>query len=284
MRKLLHNKSFLYSLVVLVISWSLTIVLFQNEEQALKSFPIVMFVPLIVAVVFSRIPALKLMQSSGFLGNMKLAPRYYLFGIFYPIVLVLVIAAINLTFGISSIQTSVLKDQSKLIALLTTFIPALLSVLGEEAGWRGYLLPSLTEKYSKLLSSVITGIVWAIFHMPVLYFLSKAYDLTNPGVIVLVQAGTVFTISFAFAYIYFKSQSLVPVLLLHAIWNLFNPYVLGNLYRNESGVLKGDIFIQNGEGVIGLIVIAAMSLFFAYRIKKMNLQDASHSINAEHQV
>jgi membrane protease YdiL (CAAX protease family) len=38
--------------------------------------------------------------------------------------------------------------------------------LGEEAGWRGYLLPYLLRQYSPLLSSLMLGLVWAIWHFP----------------------------------------------------------------------------------------------------------------------
>lgn len=57
------------------------------------------------------------------------------------------------------------------LALRTTqLFPALIVILiisiGEEFGWRGYLLPKLQEKYSALVSSLILGLVWAIWHFP----------------------------------------------------------------------------------------------------------------------
>lgn len=38
--------------------------------------------------------------------------------------------------------------------------------LGEEAGWRGYLLPRLLRQYSPLVSSSILGLISAVWHFP----------------------------------------------------------------------------------------------------------------------
>lgn len=41
--------------------------------------------------------------------------------------------------------------------------------LGEELGWRGFLLPRLLQRYSPLSASVILGIVWAAWHINVFF-------------------------------------------------------------------------------------------------------------------
>jgi len=42
--------------------------------------------------------------------------------------------------------------------------------LGEEAGWRGYLLPELNNRYSLLKSSLIVAGIWIVWHLPAFFF------------------------------------------------------------------------------------------------------------------
>ena len=37
---------------------------------------------------------------------------------------------------------------------------------GEEMGWRGYVLPRLQAKNNALTSTLILGLIWAIWHLP----------------------------------------------------------------------------------------------------------------------
>lgn len=47
-------------------------------------------------------------------------------------------------------------------------LPLVLSV-GEEMGWRGHLQPLLQAHLSALTESLVVGVVWAVWHLPVFY-------------------------------------------------------------------------------------------------------------------
>ena len=60
------------------------------------------------------------------------------------------------------------------LALLATvgMIQSMTSALGEEIGWRGFLAPRLTAMSGFLIGTLLTGALWAAWHMP-LMLLSK---------------------------------------------------------------------------------------------------------------
>ncbi len=52
-------------------------------------------------------------------------------------------------------------------------------VVGEEVGWRGFALPRLVPRFGRLGASVIIGIVWAFWHLP-LFFISSMPQYGSP--------------------------------------------------------------------------------------------------------
>jgi membrane protease YdiL (CAAX protease family) len=94
------------------------------------------------------------------------------------------------------------------------------SALGEEIGWRGFLVPQLAKSYSFTTTALVSGIVWSFWHYPVLIFAD--YNAGTPTwyglacFTVMVVSG-----SFIYAWMRLKSGSLWTGVLLHASHNLF---------------------------------------------------------------
>jgi len=53
---------------------------------------------------------------------------------------------------------------------------------GEEAGWRGFALPRLQEKYGALSSSIILTMFWAVWHWPLFLYRPGFVSMDIPGI------------------------------------------------------------------------------------------------------
>ena len=88
-----------------------------------------------------------------------------------------------LIFGGALIAIFVLAAGGRMIANalvispLMFIISIILSGGLEEFGWRSFLQPALEKKFSFLPASLITGIIWAIWHIP-LWFYDRLQDLS----------------------------------------------------------------------------------------------------------
>jgi membrane protease YdiL (CAAX protease family) len=114
--------------------------------------------------------------------------------------------------------------------------------LGEELGWRGFLLPRLQARYSALVSSIIVGIVWGLWHLPLFMLegMSPTYEMGQAfGVLPALLGYTVFIVvpyAILFTWLYNNTKgSLLLAFVFHAsqAWfelfrdpdNLFGPYL-----------------------------------------------------------
>lgn len=264
------NRAIKYSITVLLLSWASTFALSSNSDMFLKNFAIIMFIPGLVAIVFSIIqyksvkPVFKCLMT-------KFSLKSILFAIGYPVAVVGICAIIAGLTGLAKLNYDSLHNLFSIRGIITLVVVIIVNCvtgsLGEELGWRGYLLPLVTENKGKLKGTLWVSTVWALYHIPALFLLAKVTGVGNPLLVAIVQGCMAFLASFAFSYCFFLSNSLYPVLILHALWNYINTKTLGDVYTNVQGIMEGNIFYINGEGILGLIIIGIASVWFMKKLK-----------------
>jgi membrane protease YdiL (CAAX protease family) len=115
------------------------------------------------------------------------------------------------------------------LARLPQLFPILLAMLfvgglNEEPGWRGFALPRLRERYGSLVASLVLGVLWGSWHIPV-YIRSGIPLVSLIGFIILVTLiAVVFT-----ALANTTQDSVIIAIVFHAAYNTFIPLLPGLL-------------------------------------------------------
>ncbi len=108
------------------------------------------------------------------------------------------------------------------IALLATagVLSGAVFALGEEVGWRGFLVPELAQVTSFRNTALISGAAWAVYHYPLILF--GNYSGGVPTWFALpVFTWMVLASSFVYAWLRLKSGSVWTGVIAHASHNLF---------------------------------------------------------------
>jgi len=114
------------------------------------------------------------------------------------------------------------------LAILPALFFATLPPLLEELGWRGYALDRLQLRWSALSASVILGVVWSVWHLP-LFFIEGSYQHDAVGFATtefwLFMLGIV-ALSPTFTWIYNGTErSVLGIIVLHG-WVNFTAEVI----------------------------------------------------------
>lgn len=245
-----------FVVVTLAVSGAVAAVTISDTISNATTIPI-MITPALTAIGLRRLQGIPVQRTvvSSLRGTTLRAAA---FAIGFPVVFIAVAAIIALTTGLGTYDPGGgVFAYTGPVFLFPVFL-LLVGVItyGEEFGWRGYLLPDLADRVGPVAATALVGVVWALYHFPVLYFGAQATSLGDPLIVALIQMGAVFTVAtFPISYSYFLSDgSVIPPVLLHLTWNILNPLVLGNVYTNVEGFVAGQVILISGEGLLGLVV------------------------------
>ncbi|WP_152039456.1 CPBP family intramembrane glutamic endopeptidase [Salinigranum salinum] len=242
--------------MTLAVSGTVAAVTITDTVSNATTVPI-MVTPAVTALILRRLQGRSIRTTiiESLRGTTRLSVA---FAIGYPVVFIAAAAVIALGTGLGTFQPGVqnVVEQGPIYLFPLFVLVAGAITYGEELGWRGYLLPELTERVGAVAATALVGLVWALYHLPALYFGAQATGLGDPVTVAAIQMGAVFTAAaFPAAYSYFLSEgSVIPPVLFHLTWNILNPWVLGNVYTNVEGFVAGQVILVSGEGVIGLLL------------------------------
>jgi len=187
-----------------------------SDAQALVLRILASNVPSVVAIVLTAMVfgwgALR--KLLGRLLIWRVSPLWYLVVILGPVVLVAGVLPLNALLGGPALSLG-MPLLGVAIFLAFSIFPG--SALGEEIGWRGYVLPRLQTRMSALSASLILAPIWALWHLP-LWLQGKSFQTPTLFAGFVVSA---FALSILLTWVYNSTGgSLLLVVLLHATVNL----------------------------------------------------------------
>jgi len=99
--------------------------------------------------------------------------------------------------------------------------------LGEELGWRGYVLNILQKKFTPLTSGVIVGMIWGMWHLPLMILSGySGLELTQYMVSFMVA---VVSFSVIITLFYIKSKNILIAMWMHFWFNFLLKIVIIDL-------------------------------------------------------
>jgi membrane protease YdiL (CAAX protease family) len=148
---------------------------------------------------------------------------------------------------------------SWVINLIVTLVTGTVIFLGEEIGWRGFLLPRFQQLTSKRRAAVVTGFFHGCFHLPLILF-ATTYDtggsrwIAAPAAVAVVTAGGVF-----YAWIWDRTKAVWPVAIAHNVVNTaFDLGAAGVV--TVAGWNMAYVAGETGFATLGVVAIAAVVL------------------------
>jgi membrane protease YdiL (CAAX protease family) len=175
--------------------------------------PLLMWMPGVAAIVTQ-------LMFYGTLGGLGWRPgswRYLALAILIPILYCLVIYVPVWLAGVGLFDGRYLGKVLPFLPI--AMVQSLVTALGEEIGWRGFLAPTLYRTRGFLWAGIGTGLIWALWHVPLIVV--GGYDAGTP----VWYATACFLIavtgmSVTLAWLRLRSNSLWTAVLFHGVHNV----------------------------------------------------------------
>jgi membrane protease YdiL (CAAX protease family) len=197
-----------FAILTLLISWLPAI------PFALGAFPspLLPFGPFLAAIITAAVVGGRKGLRAYFrrLIQWRIGVGWYILVLLAPVAGWAIVGYVNVLLGAAPPEFAQLAGWSSIVTTTLFFLVYPLTGNWEEPGWRGYALPLLLRRHSALLGSVVLGLLWVLWHVP----------LFIAGHVPWADGVFLFALTFVFTFIYLHTAGSVPVaFLFHATVN-----------------------------------------------------------------
>lgn len=221
----------------------------------------------VTVLTFTLVPRGRRRALWGSFGLRRPGRTTWLSATLIPVVLCAGAYAIAILVGAGRLQVDPTDVQPAWVAdLVISLVVGTVFILGEEIGWRGFLLPRVQQLVpDRRRAALLTGFAHGCFHLP-LILIGTTYDNEVPGwvaaptAVALITAGGVF-----YAWIWDRSRSVWAVSIAHNTVNTV--FDLGAAAVVATGGANvAYIAGETGVATLGVVVVLAVLLLRYARV------------------
>lgn len=256
-KKITIKRLVIYLLIAFIPFWIIIPILnsvcgepiYASEKAATAAYAVGVFGMLLpsIAHLVTRLVTKEGFKNSYLGLNFKGNAKYYIASVVVKLleVLVFVVLAWQIFAGDLSFSEAFASDESvsricsyilTISASIIVFFPA----FGEEWGWRGYMMPKLTELMGKPAAIVVGGILWGLWHAPLTvsgHNFGVDYDFFPWLGIVLMCVFCTFMNAFL-TLLTEKTKSIYPASFCHMVNNNCSGMIFITLFGSEAFIEK----------------------------------------------
>lgn len=168
--------------------------------------------------------------------------------------------------------SSPLKFSIVCILVSALCFPLQILELGEEVGWREYLLPKQIEQYGMRKGILLNGLYWGIAHLPLIYF-GFNYSSENMGAPwsnMAMMTLVCVTLGIICSYVMVRSNNVMYSAIIHGVVNVIGEIPVFISVSHKSGLLG-----PNPTGIIGMsgLILCAVVMYILLCKSKNKLNE-----------
>ncbi len=264
-----NKKLFIYLISTFIITWGCWWLLAYLTQNGILAYgePIFMifyllgglaptYTPFITIGLTGKKADFKEFRKRLFKGKVNF--MWYLVVLLLPYIIQLLTFVVTRIFDQEALYAT---DLQPWYLIFSTYVTMIIGGGLEELGWRGIMLPELQKEYNATVSSLILGIIWVLWHLPLFFLIGVSQYQSN----MLVFALLTISFSFILSWIYNNTQSILLCVLYHAMVN--TTAAMGVIIGSEK-ILFGKVglsgFIQIcilGVMVVSMIIVCGYKTF-----------------------
>lgn len=197
-------------------------------------------------------------------NNLRPERKHIIWYFIAPLVCFIITSIAYLSGGLSLARISELIVNHWYILVFHFFLQSFLIGIGEEIGWRGWLLPKLTSRYTFIKSILLTILIWGLWHFPIFFY---GLEIVIPWLLVLVSS------SIILSWVWIKTQrNIFIIAIIHGSINTPHFFFENQLLADQSEL------ILNGWKINGYLY-AVIGLYFLFRMKSLLLKKTVNNEN-----